>query len=119
MILFNYCAKKGEALRLDAAMCVSVAYDVFKSVKNLDQTVNYNLLNRHLAKELVDLLVQKWVVPPYAYIVTLFNLFYFLFLTFKIFFFFKFKLCPLYVWFLYFQTNKSDKNYALKEKLVK
>ncbi|KAL5014610.1 hypothetical protein ScPMuIL_008880 [Solemya velum] len=54
MILFNYLAKTGENCGLVAGMCISVAWNVFESVLELEKPVNKFLLNRTLAKNLVD-----------------------------------------------------------------
>ena len=55
MILFNYLAKMGKDCGLKAGMIVSVAWNVFESINTIETPgLNKHLLNRALAKGLVD-----------------------------------------------------------------
>ncbi|XP_012939011.1 phospholipase ABHD3 isoform X2 [Aplysia californica] len=52
MILFNYCAAMGDAARIEAALCISVGWNIFDAVASLDKAINYYLFNKTLAKAL-------------------------------------------------------------------
>lgn len=55
MMLFNYLAKLGDQCRLVAGMCISVAWNVFESVLEIEKPgLNRHVLNRTLAKGLVS-----------------------------------------------------------------
>ncbi|KAK3087790.1 hypothetical protein FSP39_010605, partial [Pinctada imbricata] len=55
MILFRYLSKMGSACRVEAGMCISVAWNVFESVVELEKPgLNRHVLNRSLAKGLVE-----------------------------------------------------------------
>jgi len=55
MILFSYLAKMGKDCGMLAGLCVSMAWNVFRSVDSLEQPgINKHILNRMLAKGLVD-----------------------------------------------------------------
>ncbi|XP_022338038.1 phospholipase ABHD3-like [Crassostrea virginica] len=55
MMLFNYLAKLGENCKLEAGMCISVAWNVFESVLEIEKPgLNRHVLNRTLAKGLVS-----------------------------------------------------------------
>ncbi|XP_061178168.1 phospholipase ABHD3-like [Saccostrea echinata] len=55
MILFNYLAKLGDQCKLEAGMCISVAWNVFESVLEIEKPgLNRHVLNRTLAKGLVN-----------------------------------------------------------------
>ncbi|XP_060083024.1 phospholipase ABHD3-like [Ylistrum balloti] len=54
MILFQYLSKMGSESKLQAGMCVSVAWNVFESYVELEKPgINRHVLNRALAKNLV------------------------------------------------------------------
>ncbi|XP_076437839.1 LOW QUALITY PROTEIN: phospholipase ABHD3-like [Babylonia areolata] len=55
MILFNYLAATGKEARLCAAMCVSVAWNVFESCMSLEKPLNLLFFNRYLARLLVKM----------------------------------------------------------------
>jgi predicted alpha/beta-fold hydrolase len=59
MQLFNYIAKFSDKCLLEAGMCISVAWNVFESVLELEKPgINLHVINRQLANTLVQL-VQK------------------------------------------------------------
>ncbi|ESO99164.1 hypothetical protein LOTGIDRAFT_226275 [Lottia gigantea] len=55
MILFNYLAKTGKDCKLVAGICMSVAWNVFESVLELERPINLYLFNRTLAQSLTEL----------------------------------------------------------------
>lgn len=55
MILFNYLSKTGKDCGLVAAMCISMLWNVFESVLELEKPVNKYTINRALAKNIVEM----------------------------------------------------------------
>ena len=54
LILTNYVALRGDTTGLVGAMSVSAAWDVFASVKTLEEPLNAFLFNRHLTDNLIS-----------------------------------------------------------------